>query len=289
MRISEAFAVYESRMLAMRQEKTKRNYRSICNSFLRALGDIPIELIGDEQLTVWNQFMAEDGCTGTTRRGNILSMRKLLRYFARCGVVTYSAAFFELPANDTMPRIHLEPNEIEALIGAAKNARDKALIACTFLTGCRISEVLNLNRSAFNSPIDDRGCQIVMVKGKNAKYREVLFNETARMYLENYLETRSDCYTELFISAQNRRITVSRVEQIVHQCSRDAGLEKRVTPHILRHSFTTDLLSNGARLYDVSKALGHANIATTANIYGHYDNQSMKRTLSTRQSKIGLF
>lgn len=286
--ISEAFAVYESRVLATKTDKTRKNYRSIQKSTIKALDDIPIELLGDEQLTIWNAFMVDEGLTGTTRRGYIINFRKLLRYYRRYGVISYDPVFFELPSNDTPPRTFLEPFEIEQLISAANNLRDKAIIACTFLSGCRISEILNLNRDALESPIDAEGRQQITVQGKNGKYRDVLFNETARMCLENYLDTRIDKYKELFISGQNRRITVSRVEQIVHECSRRAGLEKRVTPHILRHSYATDLLSNEASLYEVSKSLGHANVATTANIYGHFDNNQMKKVIAKHQSKISI-
>jgi site-specific recombinase XerD len=202
--------------------------------------------------------------------------------------VSFDAVFFELPSNDTPPRTFLEPFEIELLIAAATNPRDKAIIACTFLSGCRISEILNLDRTDFSKYIDNEGRQAVMVRGKNGKYRDVLFNETARMYLENYFETRHDSYRELFISGQNRRITVSRVEQIIHECSRRAGLEKRVTPHILRHSFATDLLNNEASLYEVSKSMGHANISTTANIYAHFDTMNMKKVIAKHQSRISI-
>lgn len=288
MNITEAFAIYETRKLATKTEKTRKNYHSVHNCLLKGLGNIPIELIGDEQLAIWDGFMVEDGKTGTTRRSYFIIFKKILCYFKRFGVISYDPNYYEMPENDTKPRVFLEPNEVERLIAAAKNVRDKAIIACVFLSGCRISEILNLDKTDLCSYVDAEGCQSVTVKGKNGKYREVLFNETARMYLYNYLETRNDRYRELFVSGQNRRITVSRVEQIVHQCARDARMEKRVTPHILRHSFATDLLNNEAQIYDVSKALGHANISTTANIYGHFDTKGMKRVLSTRQSKIGI-
>jgi integrase/recombinase XerD len=286
MTITEAFAAYESRALMTKTEKTRRNYRSIHNSIIKALDVIPLELIGDEQLTLWNQYMAEDGCTGTTRRGSLMKVRKIINYFRRYGVTTYDPSFFEMPAEDTPPRVFLSAAEVQLLINAAKNDRDKAIIACTFLSGCRISEILNLNRDALKAPIDPDGLQEITVKGKNGKYRQTVFNETARMYLENYLDTRQDNYTELFISGQNRRITVSRVEQIVHQCARDARLEKVVTPHTLRHSYATDLLNNKAPMYEVSKSLGHKNISTTTDIYGHYDTQTRKATIRAHQSQL---
>lgn len=288
MNISEAFALHDSRALAGKTIKTRKNYRSSYRSLLRAVGDIPIELVGEETVIVWKQAMLEDGKTGTTQRGYIMDLRNVINYLRRKGMNLYDMSLIELPANDTPPRTWLKPEEVVRLVNAAKNPRDRAIIACTFISGCRISEILNLDREQIDTPVDSRGLQEIWVEGKRGKYRPVWFNETARKLLHAYLETRTDRFKPLFISGQNRRITVSRVEQIVHQCTRDAGLDKTVTPHVLRHSFATDLLNNKAPLYEVSKTMGHANIATTANIYGHFDTDQRKNTLSSKQSKLDL-
>lgn len=288
MTITEAFSIYDSRVLVRRAPKTRRNYRTSCQSLLNAIGNIPVELVSESNLGLWDQYMTEDGITGTTRRTYLGDIRVMMEYLKNQGMQLYDMRDFKLPDNDTEPRTWLAADEIVRLIAAAKNPRDKAILACTFLSGCRISEIIDLDRDCLGSPINADGQQEINVCGKRKKYRTVIFNKTARQYLDAYLETRADHYKPLFISGQNRRITVSRVEQITHQCARDAGLTKVVTPHVLRHSYTTDLLTNGASLYEVSKSLGHANIATTANIYGHFDTSDMKRVLSTHQSKIAI-
>lgn len=288
MTITEAFAVYDQRVLYKRKPKTKKNYITAVNSMLKAWGNIPIELIGEEQLYVWVCFMRDEGCTGTTQRGYIMCLRGMFKHFRASGMQLFDIRTWEMPACDTPPRTALEPHEVEKLIEAAKNARDKAIIACLFLTGTRISEILNLDRNDLSTPADEDGFKEVFVEGKGGKWRPIFFSHMALKYLDAYLETRSDRFRPLFVSGQNKRITVSRVEQIVHKCARDAQLEKHVTPHILRHSFTSDLLNNGAPLYEVSKLLGHANVATTANIYGHFDTKMRKSALAKKQSPLSF-
>lgn len=286
MLITEAFAVYEARALVERTEKTKKNYCSCKNSITRVLGDVHLELIGEEQLLFWRQNLVQEGMTGTTQRGYIISFRSVLKYFTKAGKRLIDISEIELPKKDTKPRPYIRAEEVTKLIAAAKNERDKAILACTFLAGCRISEILNLNREDLRAPVDVDGLQEVFVIGKGEKHRPVYFNDVARKYLDGYLKTRDDAFHELFISGQNRRITVSRVEQIVHECTRKSGIDKHVTPHTLRHSYATDLLNNGASLYQVSKTMGHANISTTSNIYGHFDSKERRSTLIRHQTRI---
>lgn len=287
MTLTEAFDIFDSRVLAGKNIKTRKNYRCAYRSLKNATGDIPIAVICEETTIVWMRYMREEGCSGTTQRGYLISLRCVLKYFRRKGMDLFDMGVVELPEIDTKPRDFITAQELESLIVAAKNPRDKAILACMFLAGCRISEILNLDRNELEVPIDDEGRKEVFVCGKGDKYRPVIFNETARAYLDEYLDTRNDRMKPLFISGQNRRITVSRVEQIVHQCTRDAGLTKHVTPHVVgRHSYATDLLNNGASLYDVSKSMGHANISTTANIYGHFDTNARKQTIAKHQSVI---
>lgn len=286
--ITEAFTVYEHKVLYKQKEKTHKNYRSILNSTLQAWGDILLTDISEQHIMIWESYMEERGLTGTTRRGYIQSFRKIINFYRSKGFDLINLDAWELPSNDTPPRSFLASKEVEKLIEVANNPRDRAIIACLFLAGTRISEMLNLDRSDLNAPPDENGFIEVSVKGKGDKYRAVFFNLTAQQYVNAYLKTRTDRFAPIFISAQNRRISVSRVEQIVHQCTRDAGLEKCVTPHTMRHSFATDLLKNGAPLYEVSKLLGHANIATTANIYGHFDNKMRKEALAQKQSRLAF-
>lgn len=267
-------------------EKTRKNYRSAKNVLLRSLGNIPVELIGDEQIAIWKQRMREEGMTQTTQRGYIISFQAILKYFRKRDYKFIDPYDITLPKSDTAPRPFISPADVKALVAAARTKRDKAIIACLFITGCRVSELLNLDRNQLDTPINPNGLQEIGVIGKFKKYRPVYLNADARYYLNDYLETRRDLFKPVFLSGQNRRITVSRVEQIVHECTREAQLETHVTPHILRHSFGSDLLINDASLFEVSKLMGHKSYHTTANIYGHLDTRARQNSLVAHQSSI---
>lgn len=286
MTIDQAFQTYEVSNFTSKSEKTWKNYRVAKKSLVRPLGDIPMEFIGIQQIEVWKQYMREECMTQTTQRGYMMSFQAVIKYYRKQGFKFIDPRDIELPTNDTPPRTFIRPDQVAALIAAAKNPRDKAIIACIFLGGTRISELLDLDREALNSPIRENGSQVLTVCGKRKKYRPIILNKEARHYLYAYLESRNDSFKPMFISGQNRRITVSRVEQIVHQCTRDAGLEEHVTPHTLRHSYATDMLINGASIYQVSKSMGHESITTTSNIYGHYDTRAMEENQQTFQSSI---
>jgi site-specific recombinase XerD len=149
MTITEAFYAYDLYVLQAngRVQKTRNNYSAVYKSIIRAIGDLPIELFDDEQLAMWKIDMERDGKTGTTRRGYILDFRKVVRYHVKKRVpIPVIIDKEDLPENDTAPREFLRPHEVDCLIAAGKNPRDKAILACIFIAGTRISELLDLDR-----------------------------------------------------------------------------------------------------------------------------------------------
>jgi len=163
----------------------------------------------------------------------------------------------------------LSYEEIGQLMDVIENGRDRAMVASLFSTGCRISELLSLDRA------DIVGTDVIVV-GKGGKQRTVYFDQRAQTALAYYLWKRKDNLSPLFVSGQYRRITVSRVEQLLHIYSDMAGIKKNVTPHVLRHSYASDLKRNGADLYDIKELLGHSQISTTM-IYTHVNQEYNRR------------
>ena len=163
------------------------------------------------------------------------------------------------------------------------NARDKAITEMLFCTGLRISELCKLNRENVNLKIRE-----FSVMGKGKKIRTVFLSPKAVVLLEKYLDLRNDNFSPLFVNArsrkdemetngESRRISRTAIEIMIRRRGRMAGITKPVTPHILRHTFATKLLRNGADLRSVQELLGHANIATTQ-IYTHFVNADLKKT-----------
>ncbi|MFA6354819.1 MAG: site-specific tyrosine recombinase/integron integrase [Candidatus Paceibacterota bacterium] len=155
-----------------------------------------------------------------------------------------------------------------------KNSRDKAILELFFSTGLRLSELCSLDRDL------DLSKDEFSIRGKGEKVRVVFLSNSAKDAIREYLKNRKDLDEPLFIQysrngAKGNRLTPRSIERIVKYYAIKAGISKKVTPHIIRHSFATDLLSNGADIRSVQMMLGHANIATTQ-IYTHITDKQLR-------------
>jgi site-specific recombinase XerD len=159
--------------------------------------------------------------------------------------------------------------------------RDRAILELLFSTGLRVSELCSLPRDL------DIERDSFSVRGKGEKFRVVFLSDSARGALRAYLKKRADMDDALFVhigrggeKAQEKergslRLTARSIERLIRRYAIRAGISKKVTPHVIRHSFATDLLENGADLRSVQALLGHANIATTQ-IYTHVTDAKLR-------------
>jgi integrase/recombinase XerD len=187
----------------------------------------------------------------------------------------------------TLPRIErylpetLNEMQVEQLIETIDTKvelglRDRAMIELLYASGLRISELANARLENF---VTEEG--VLRVTGKGNKTRMVPVGRKACGALAAYLSTerptlvKSRSGSEIFLSARGTRLTTARIWQIVKKHARHSGLEKNIYPHLLRHSFATHLLSNGADLRIIQEMLGHADISTTQ-VYTHVDQQRLK-------------
>jgi integrase/recombinase XerD len=159
---------------------------------------------------------------------------------------------------------------------APRGLRDRALLELLYASGLRVSELVNARLE--NLDLDAR---IIRVTGKGNKTRLVPVGQKACDSIKAYLEkerpemVNKRTGSEVFLSSRGTKLTTVRVWQIVKTCAKNAGLDINVYPHLLRHSFATHLLSNGADLRIIQEMLGHADISTTQ-IYTHVDQQRLK-------------
>lgn len=162
-----------------------------------------------------------------------------------------------------------------------KILRDKAILELFFSTGLRVSELCSLDRDL------DLSRDEFAIRGKGDKVRVVFISDESRDALKKYLEKRDDMDEAMFVQVASKagknvlkkqesiRLTSRSVERIVKYYATKAGITKKVTPHVIRHSFATDLLSNGADLRSVQALLGHANITTTQ-VYTHVTDKHLR-------------
>ncbi len=181
-----------------------------------------------------------------------------------------------------LPKV-LTEQEVKALLEApdlstAEGLRDRALLEMLYATGMRVSEAVTVKIAGVNLAL-----RYVIAFGKGSKERIVPLGSVAVEYLQRYLEeARNTFLTEgqtdpgiLFLALGGHGLTRQRVWEIIRRYGSLAGIRKKLSPHMLRHSFATHLLDNGADLRSVQEMLGHADISTTQ-IYTHLTNKRLR-------------
>jgi len=164
----------------------------------------------------------------------------------------------------------LEEREVEKLIGASGSARDRAIIEAMYSAGLRVSEAVGLD---LRDVALDGG--VAHVRGKGGKERLSPIGAPAVEAIERWLVERGSGPGPLFLGERGARLDTRMVRRILGRARAGAGIEKRVTPHTLRHSFATHLLNRGADLRSVQELLGHSNLSTTQ-IYTHVTTHRLK-------------
>jgi site-specific recombinase XerD len=218
----------------------------------------------------------------STQNYHLIALRRFLKYLMKRGVTALSPERIELAKVGARELDLISGNELTRLLEAPsgdelKPLRDRALLELFFSTGLRLSELCSLNRDL------DLSKDEFSVRGKGEKVRVVFLSDSAKEAIKKYLAKRVDFSEPLFIqlsrnAAKNKegaRLTPRSIERIVKHYAIKAGISRKVTPHVLRHSFATDLLGNGADIRSVQKMLGHANIATTQ-IYTHVTDKQLR-------------
>lgn len=186
-----------------------------------------------------------------------------------------------------MPRIErylpetLNELQVEQLLNAIDvkqplGLRDRAMIELLYASGLRISELTNARLEYL-----DLDAGVIRVTGKGNKMRVVPVGRKACEAIQAYLRnerpalTRRRTGSEVFLSIRGTKLTTARVWQVLKRIAKHSGLEANIYPHLLRHSFATHLLGNGADLRIIQEMLGHADISTTQ-IYTHVDQRHLK-------------
>ncbi|MDE2018852.1 MAG: tyrosine-type recombinase/integrase [Patescibacteria group bacterium] len=209
----------------------------------------------------------------------IIALRNFLKYLAKRDVKSLAAEKIELPKAPSRQIEVLEYGDLERLLAAPKgdgmrDLRDRAILETFFSTGLRLAELCSLLRN-----VDLRRGEL-SVRGKGDKLRVVFLSDSAKKAIEDYLKKRTDVEEKLFVSLDKSgkvigKITPRAVQRLVARRAKEAGIPKNVHAHLLRHSFATDLLVNGADIRSVQELLGHSNISTTQ-IYTHLTNKELK-------------
>lgn len=274
-----------------RSKRTRENYQHYLTRLSDYAGDITVSDITPELVRKWRLWLHElgsdrsDELSKATQNYHLIALRNFLKYCHKRHIEAMSPDQIELAKTAKKQVTFLNKEELTALFNQPNTIelgglRDRAILELLFSSGLRVSELTNLDRNHIN--LERRE---FMVRGKGQKDRPIFVSQEAADWLKLYLEKRTDNLPALFISyggkaiANNsgdfRRLTPRSVQRMVAKYSLLAGITRHVSPHVLRHSFATDLLMNGADIRSVQAMLGHSNIATTQ-IYTHVTDPHLK-------------
>lgn len=236
-----------------------------------------------QHLTEYLARRKKDGLAASSARVELIAMKIFFRWLTARGHGSGDPAAPILP-----PRMEqhlpdtLNEQDVRRLVESVTGTepldrRDRAILELFYASGLRLSELVNARLE--NLSLEEGWIRIT---GKGAKTRLAPVGGAARDALAAYLAharprlVKARTQSHVFLSRNGSRLTTARVWQIVRERAALCGLEGRVHPHLLRHSFATHLLNNGADLRVIQEMLGHADIATTQ-IYTHVDQKRLKQ------------
>jgi site-specific recombinase XerD len=225
-----------------------------------------------------------------TQNYYMIAVRSFLKYCRKRNIDAVAPDSIELAKTGARHLDLISTDELNRLLkspdlSSIKGLRDKALLELFFSTGLRLAELCSLNSDL------DLSKDEFSIRGKGEKVRVVFISDDARTAIKAYLKARKDMDEAMFVDIakngagrKDRRLTPRSIERIVREYAIKAGISKKVTPHVLRHSFATNLLSNGADIRSVQMMLGHANIATTQ-VYTHITDKQLREVHKKFHSK----
>lgn len=254
------------------------------------LGDIDDDLVKKYRIYLNRRMSSKSNqeYKRSTQKTFLVALRAFLRYLVvEKGLEILSPEKIILgKSEDRIPKF-LNTGQMKKLfevqnLDKKSGVRDKAIIETLYSTGLRVSELVALNRDEVNF---DTGEFTVLGKGRKA--RTVYLSPEAIKWLKRYLGTRADPFIPLFIrysgkkmqendfDGESLRITPRSIQRLIKKYVKRSGISIDATPHTLRHTYATGLLSEGADLREVQELLGHSNVSTTQ-IYTHVTNRQLR-------------
>lgn len=286
--------------------RTIRMYEYYLRFFIQWLLDTnqtkeyEVEKINDDTVRRFRLYLsreyknpAKGALKKQTQNYFLVALRTFFKFLLKKKLSVMSPEMIELGKARDRTIKFLTEDEVKKLIIApdvktTRGLRDRAILELLFSTGLRVSELVGLNRDQVN--FDTREFGII---GKGGRARVVFLSASASEWLSRYLKKRNDAYHPIFIrysgpqiktkaqqileglSHEQVRLTARSIERLIEKHRKKSGIVFRIGPHVMRHSFATDLLSHGADIRSVQEMLGHKNIATTQ-IYTHVTNVRLK-------------
>lgn len=276
------YLTVELGLSANTRQAYERDLRLFCKTLGFKNSDALVN-VSREQITGYMTQLKEIGLAAATIARKLAAIKAFYRFMTAEGYMDANPA--EVVEAGTkgikLPRVLSEDEVVRLLsqpdITTAEGFRDRTMLEVLYATGMRVSELINLTLERV-----DLNMKYIIAFGKGSKERIVPLGSVAAEFLQHYLEkvrpklTHAGRNTNIvFLAFGGHELTRQRFWQIIRAYGRKANINKALTPHILRHSFATHLLDNGADLRSVQELLGHSDISTTQ-IYTHLTNKRLR-------------
>lgn len=277
--------------------KSQENYARFLKKFFDWLKINNLENLKPQELSpehIWKyrvylsrQYLpkTKESLKRSTQNYYLIALRSFLNYFADRDILSLPAEKIKLAKdkNDREVRF-LNIEQLEKLLSAPNvstttGLRDRAILETFFSTGMRIAELVALNREQIKIKPSMEELELSII-GKGSRIRTVYFSKRSLYWLQKYLETRKDKEKALFINYRSKkntslRLTSRSIEKMIKKYAVLSGIPLTTTPHVLRHTFATDLLTQGVDLRTIQEFLGHKSITATQ-IYAHVTSKHLR-------------
>lgn len=271
MRISEAFDLYRDDYIRLKnQSKRTEEIHDCCKRLLmQIIGDIDISELTLNEIRDWREELLKTRCINGVRV-YIIRLRAVLSYLNIRKLPALDARLVPVPQREPSVPAFLDEREVTAMIDHAFSVRNAFIVSLIYSSGIRLSELIRLNRGQ----IHDNSFTVV---GKGRKPRLCFIDKRTSDLMKQYLASRKDNNPALIVSQEHKdRMTATNIQLLVRNTALRAGINKRVTPHTLRHSFATNFLRNNGNMRYLASLLGHSSLETTQ-MYAHVVDKDLQR------------
>lgn len=274
--------------------KSQENYARFLKKFFDWLQINNLQGLKPHELTpehVWKYrvFLSrQESLKKSTQNYYLIALRSLLTYFTEKDITSLPPGKVKLAREKEERQVRfLTLDQLEKFFAAPNTSsfhglRDRVILETLFSTGMRIAELVNLNREQVKIPQNLSDELEIAITGKGGRVRTVYFSQRTLEWLKKYLEARTDNHEALFITYRSekkkigaRRILPRTIQTTFKRYAIKAGIPLTTTPHVMRHTFATDLLAQGVDIRTLQEFLGHKNIAATQ-IYAHVTSKQLR-------------
>lgn len=270
----------------MYSKETTVNYKIDLYLFVNYINDIKIynykDITYDDLRKYLYYLTTEKNYSNKTISRHISSLQSFFNYLVNENVITNNPMkLINSPKKELRLPVYLTGTELEDLVNTPNRntlvgLRDSLILEMFYSTGIRLSELVDIKIKDIDF-VDKK----IKITGKGSKQRYVLYGDRCKNYLEDYINNyRSKFHLDdedlLFLNQKGNPITASGIEYIVKNILVKSGINVKLTPHVLRHTFATHMLNEGADLMTVKELLGHSDLSTTG-VYTHVSNEHMRK------------